>query len=133
MRKLTMVLGVSIGLVATAGCGPTVRGESLDADVPTAAAIDAADWDGSEQVIPLKRVPVNVLAAAQGAVDGIMLSRAERERERSGIVYDIVGMVNGHAYEIEVTADGHVLEIEDEDDDDDDDDDPDDDDDLDAG
>ena len=132
MRKLTMVLGVSIGLVATAGCGPTVRGESLDADVPT-AAIDAADWDGSEQVIPLEQVPVNVLAAAQGAVDGIMLSRAERERERSGIVYDIVGMVNGHAYEIEVTADGHVLEIEDEDDDDDDDDDPDDDDDLDAG
>ena len=132
MRKLTMVLGVSIGLVATAGCGPTVRGESLDADVPTAAASDAADWDGSEQVIPLKRVPVNVLAAAQGAVDGIMLSRAERERERSGIVYDIVGMVNGHAYEIEVTADGHVLEIED-DDDDDDDDDSDDDDDPDAG
>ena len=112
-----------------------MRGESLDADVPTAAAIDAADWDGSEQVIPLERVPVNVLAAAQGAVDGIMLSRAERERERSGIVYDIVGMVNGHAYEIEVTADGHVLEIEDDDvdDDDDDDDDSDDDDDPDAG
>ena len=131
MRKLTMVLGVSIGLVATAGCGPTVRGESLDADVPTAAAIDAADWAGSAQVIPLARVPGNVLAAAQGAVAGIMLSRAERERERSGIVYDIVGMVNGHAYEIEVTADGHVLEIEDDDDDDDDD--SDDDDDPDAG
>jgi len=81
------------------------------------------DMIGMEQEVPLKDVPAVVLDAAKGAVEGIVLSEAEMETEDGKVVYELEGTANSVEYEIEVAADGTVLEIEQEGDDDDDDDD----------
>jgi hypothetical protein len=82
-----------------------------------------------DKEIPLSQVPRQAVAAAQRAVRGISLTEAEVEEEDGRMVYELEGMANGIEYEIEVTADGKVLEVEREDDEDDDDDDEHDDDD----
>ncbi len=76
-----------------------------------------------DKEVPLSEVPTPALQAAQGAVDGVILTEAEMDEEDGRTVYDIEGTANGVEYEIEVTADGKVLEVEQEDDDDGDDDD----------
>jgi len=80
-----------------------------------------------DESIALSEVPAKVKEAAQNAVDGIVLTESEVEEEDGQLVYELEGKVDGKEYEIEVTADGQVLEIEEEDEDDDDDDDDDDD------
>ena len=82
-----------------------------------------SDDDGDEVEIPLSEVPANVLAAARAAVPGIVFEEAERETEDGRIVYELEGEANGKEYEIEVSADGTVLEVEEEDDEDEDEDD----------
>ena len=79
----------------------------------------------SEEEIPLSQVPLKVRQAAEGAVEGIVLSEAEVEVEDGQKVYELEGVAKGKEYEIEVTAEGKVLEDEEEDDDDEDDDDDD--------
>ncbi len=69
----------------------------------------------SEKSIPLSEVPAPALEAARAAVEGIVLTEAEVEEEDGQLVYEIEGHVNGKEYEIEVTAEGEVLEIEQED------------------
>jgi hypothetical protein len=81
--------------------------------------------DGEEE-IPLDKVPAAVKDAAIAAVPGLKLVEAEKEIENGTVVYNLEGTVNGVEYEIEVTADGKVTEIEKEDGDDADDDDDDD-------
>ncbi|MHC4627080.1 MAG: PepSY domain-containing protein [Planctomycetota bacterium] len=78
-----------------------------------------------EKEIPLSEVPAAAAAAAKGAVEGIELTEAEVEKEDGQTVYDIEGTANGKEYTIEVTADGEVLEVEEETEDDDDDEDDD--------
>jgi hypothetical protein len=91
--------------------------------------VDLGGDHEDEHEIPLVDVPAEALQAARAAVDGITLEEAEVEEEDGQTVYVLEGEANGLEYEIEVTADGKVLEVEqdDEDDDDDDDDDHDDD------
>ena len=72
-----------------------------------------------EEEIPLTEVPKKVLTAAQEAVPGIKLTEAEVEKSRKGLIYELEGTLDRKDYEIEVSADGKVLEIEHEDDDDD--------------
>ena len=67
-----------------------------------------------EEEVPLSEVPAPALKAAQAAVDGIVLTEAEIDKEDGQVVYDIEGKANGKEYEIEVTADGKVLEVEEE-------------------
>jgi len=67
-----------------------------------------------EKEIPLSQVPEPALAAAQGAVEGITLTEAEMETEDGQTVYVLEGEAAGKEYEIEVTADGKVLEVEEE-------------------
>ena len=83
-----------------------------------------------EEEIALSKVPVPVLKAARGAVDGIVIEEAEVEVEDGQTLYVLEGTAGGKEYEIEVTSAGKVIEVEedDEDDDDRDDDDEDDDD-----
>jgi len=59
-------------------------------------------------------VPEPALTAAQGAVEGITLTEAEMETEDGQTVYVLEGEAAGKEYEIEVTADGKVLEVEEE-------------------
>lgn len=97
--------------------------------IPAVAAIvlvGCATMEGEnerEESIPLSEVPVPAIEAAGAAVDGIVLTEAEIEEEDGQTVYELVGVANGKEYEIEVTAEGEVLEVEEEDEDDDDDDD----------
>lgn len=84
--------------------------------------ISVAD-DEKEKEIPLSDVPKIVMDAAQKAVPGIELSEADVEETPDGLVYELEGILDGKEYEIEISADGTVLNIEEEDHDDDEDDD----------
>lgn len=67
-----------------------------------------------EKEIPLSEVPPEALKAAQGAVDGVTITEAEMEKEDGETVYVFEGEANGKEYEIEVTPQGKVLEVEEE-------------------
>jgi uncharacterized membrane protein YkoI len=89
-----------------------------------ALALSVLGWVGcksmdmdDEQEIPLNEVPAAAVSAAEAAVEGIVLGEAEVETEKGQTVYSIEGEANGKEYDIEVTADGTVLEIEEEGDD----------------
>jgi len=71
-----------------------------------------------EEDIALSKVPKKVLEAAQKAVPGITLTEAEVEKTSKGLVYELEGTLDAKEYEIEVSAAGEVLEIEQEDDED---------------
>ena len=74
---------------------------------------------GIEKEIPLNEVPDAVLKAAQKAVPGIELTKAEVEKTHKGVVYEIEGTLDCKEYEIELSSDGKILEIEEEENDDD--------------
>jgi len=65
-----------------------------------------------EKEVPLSEVPAEALEAAQGAVDGINITEAEMEKEDGQTVYVFEGEANGKEYEIEVTPEGKVNEVE---------------------
>jgi len=67
-----------------------------------------------EKEVPLSEVPQEALKAAQGAVDGITIAEAEMEKEDGQTLYILEGTAVGKEYEIEVTPEGKVLEIEEE-------------------
>jgi hypothetical protein len=67
-----------------------------------------------EKEVPLSEVPAEALKAAQGAVDGVTITEAEMEKEDGQTVYVFEGEANGKEYEIEVTPEGKVLEVEEE-------------------
>lgn len=67
--------------------------------------------------------PDIVLQAADDAVPGGEITGIEREEEDGVYIYEVQMLKNGVNYEVEITAEGEVLEIEQGDDDDDDDDD----------
>jgi uncharacterized membrane protein YkoI len=66
----------------------------------------------SEKEIPLAQVPDAAIAAAKSAVDGIALKEAEVEDEDGQTIYILEGVAGGQEYEIEVTGEGKVLEVE---------------------
>jgi len=71
-----------------------------------------------EKEIPLSDVPQAALTAAEGAVEGITLTEAETKEEDGQTVYIVEGEAAGKVYEIEVTADGKVLDVVEETEDD---------------
>jgi len=66
-----------------------------------------------EKEIPLSDVPVVAVDAARQAVGKITLTEAAVEK-KGRTVYVLEGTANGKEYEIEVTADGKVLDVEQE-------------------
>jgi hypothetical protein len=72
------------------------------------------DMFEQEKEVPLSEVPPEALKAAQSAVDGITLTEAEMEKENGETVYVFEGEANGKEYEIEVTPEGKILEVEEE-------------------
>mgnify|MGYP001820160146 FL=1 len=80
------------------------------------------EWSEDEKEIALSEVPAPVMTAAEGAVEGFVPEEAEVETEDGQMVYEIEGKAaDGKKYEIEVSADGNVLEVEEDDEDEDDD------------
>ena len=65
-----------------------------------------------EKEVALSDVPAEALKAAQGAVDRVTITEAEMEKEKGETVYVFEGEANGKKYEIEVTAEGKVPEVE---------------------
>ncbi len=96
------VLCFAIGLVLICGLG--------------CASLE--DLFENEKEIPLSEVPAAAVKAAQGEVEGINLTEAEVEEEDGETVYILDGTAAGKEYEIEVTAEGKVLEVEEETEDD---------------
>ena len=94
MRMWYIVIGLA--LVCLVGC------ESLDSVFE------------KEKEIPLSQVPQPAIGATEGAVKGITLTEAEMEKKDGQTVYILEGEAAGKEYEIEVTADGKVLEVEEE-------------------
>ena len=92
----TWIIAVGLALVCLVGC------ESLESVFE------------KEKEIPLSQVPQPVMEAAERAVDGITLTEAEMEKEDGQTVYILEGKADGKEYEIEVTADGKVREVEEE-------------------
>lgn len=96
----------------------TFRGyESGDDDDGPDDELDDGDDDGEEVEVPLGEVPQAAIDAAKAAVPGIVFGEAEREVENGVTVYSLEGEAGGVEYEVEVTADGKVNEVETEGDD----------------
>ena len=96
--------------------------EDADDDDDDDEGDDDDDDDDDEEEVTLDEVPAavkdTILANAQGGT----IEEIERETEDGQVVYEAEVEINGKEYEIEVAADGTLLEIEEDDDDDDDDD-----------
>jgi hypothetical protein len=121
MKKLLTLLGL-----AFAGCnqlgGPDGTAAIGDGGKPSVRAVND---DDDEEEIALSELPALVRSAAFAAVPGFTLQKAEKELENGVVVYCLEGTLAGKAYEIDVSAEGQVLDQEQDDDDPDD---PDDDD-----
>ena len=123
-----MKIGVGVVVVAVAaGAAAGAMLSTLGGDPPVAAGlavVEVDDVEGQEYEmdVPLELVPDVVLEAARGAVDGIVLTEASIELESDGLFFELEGSVGGREYEIEVTPDGDVIEVEDEEDEEDEDD-----------
>jgi len=75
-----------------------------------------------EEKVPLDQLPKAVKEAAEKAVKGIVLTEAEKETKGDKVTYEVEGKANGKEWEIAITPEGKVLEIEEDKDDDKDDD-----------
>ena len=73
------------------------------------AAVRVGD---SEEEIPLSNTPANVIEAANSALPGGEITEVEIEVEDGETIYEVEKVVDGEEYEIEVTADGVVKEVE---------------------
>lgn len=123
MKKTIGWLGALLPLLTFAcasgqGADP---GDSAEANSAVVADDDGGDdgEDDSEEVVALDEVPAAAKQAALDAVPGLALESAEKELERGQTVWCLHGHADGEFTEVEVTADGRVLEIEQGDEDDD--------------
>jgi hypothetical protein len=83
-----------------------------------------------EEKIALDQLPAAVKKAAEGAVKGLVIAKAEKVTVDGSMFYEVEGKAaDGKEYEVKVSPDGKVMKVEQEDGDDDDGDDDDDDDD----
>ena len=94
-----------------------VRRYSKKLDDWNPASFELGDREIEEAI---KKVPAQVLEAANKAVPGGEIAEVEKEVEDGQVIYDVEKVVDGVEYEIEVTADGVVKEVETDDEEDDD-------------
>jgi len=94
-----------------AGTPASVAGAQSD-DEDEAGDDDGEEEDGEEQALSLDQVPANVLEAAHAAVPGAVFTSAELEQEDGQFIYSLEGTLGDERIEVEVSADGRVLEVE---------------------
>ena len=118
MKKTIGLFGALLPLLTVAcasgqGTDPGASGDPAEANT---ALVADDDEDGeeqeSEQVVSLASVPAAAKQAALDAVPGLVLHEAEEERHRGEIAWCLHGTADGVFTEVEVTASGEVLEIE---------------------
>jgi hypothetical protein len=78
------------------------------------SAVCAEKEKKQDEKIPLADVPAVVKDAAVKAVDGLTLTKAEKEVKNGAVVYELEGTASGKEYEVKVSADGKVLKAEEE-------------------
>ena len=119
MTRDLWLLAVLVAGLSLPGCrGTTDPGPALYAEhdeTTGAAGDDDDDHDADEHEIALADVPANVLAAARAALPGATLVEAGVEAEDGVTVYVLDAVRDGVEYEIAVSADGRVLEVEQDD------------------
>ena len=89
--------------ICLTGCAQTESHASLG---------EAGRSDGGDEDVALADVPANVKDAALQAVPGLTLTSAERETEDGHVVFSLSGTADGKEYEVEVSPNGTVQEIE---------------------
>lgn len=118
MKATPVLLSLTAFLFAGCQSSDTTDGTSglvarhIDSD-PSVAEDD--DDEGEEEKISVDQIPALVKSAAMAAAPGLVITEAEREGDG---VYCVHGTVAGVFTEVEVSADGTVLEIESGDDED---------------
>ena len=118
-RTVRTLIFVSLPLLM-AGC-------SDSSSSPAAAATDASDKTGaSVKNLQGEALPQAVIDAVSTALPGGTIGDATEEQEEGATIYEVEVTLDGRTYGVEVTADGTVLEVDEEDDDADDDEDGDD-------
>ena len=115
LKTLSLLALAPLGLALCACAAASSTDSKHDADGSSAAPKGAAlaESGESEESVALDSVPADVRSAAAGAVAGIVFTKAERETENGATVYSLCGTANGKKYEVEVSAAGKVLEVED--------------------
>lgn len=97
--KQVIPAAILIGLLTISGCSlqaPKHQGEPKSASTK----------------IPLTAVPNAVLASVDSQVPGIYLHTAHLVRKGTREIYELEGLSQSADYEISVTADGHILDID---------------------
>jgi len=77
---------------------------------------DEDDDDDDDEEVTLDEAPAAVKATILANAQGGTIEEIERETEDGQVVYEAEVEINGKEYEIEVAADGTLLEIEEDDD-----------------
>lgn len=62
--------------------------------------------------IPLTAVPEAVLASVDAHVPGIYLNEAHLSHQGTKEIYELEGLSQSATYEISVTSDGHILDVD---------------------
>lgn len=122
MKQLLLLIACAAALAVVVGCtndDGMARNTSDASDQAVLAAQDMEDEDEGEddageqeREVPLDSVPQGVLDAATTAVPGLTIEKAFTEMENGRLLYEIVGTVDGVRHEVEVDADGNVVEVE---------------------
>ena len=81
----------------------------VDADGNIVEIETASD---DERPIAPQDLPAAVLAAVEATVPGGRITESVRESVRGGVIYDVEVDVRGEKYDLEIAADGTVLEVE---------------------
>jgi hypothetical protein len=68
--------------------------------------------------IEIHRLPAPVVSAANSAVKDLQITKAKQRHKRDEVIYKIDGLAQGKEYELKITADGRILDLEQEDADD---------------
>lgn len=97
--KQAISTAIVIGLSVMSGC-------SIPTPKPPGSAKPASTK------IPLTAVPNAVLAAVDAQVPGIYLHTAHLNQKGTRDIYELEGLSQSSDYEISVTPDGHILDID---------------------
>ena len=73
-----------------------------------------------EQEIAISELPAIITTAIQDTLPGFEIAEAEIETKDKKITYEVEGIYQDQQYEIEISPDGKIIEIEEEDSDSDD-------------
>ena len=104
--KLMGLLFISAVLLAGVGCSGS---DSSAVAVPAADGSPKNSVDG-EEILPKVVVDAVIAAFPNGTIQG-----GEMETENGETVYEVEVTVDGKRLEVEIDANGQILEIEDED------------------